>query len=270
MLASRLLRFRGMSEHIAAVEPDERSAERERMNVADAERVVSVVAGAGLLAIAAVKRERPAAALAVASAGAWLLARGGSGRCAVYRAAHIDTRSEDTRVVLSGPGGMHVTESVLIYRPIAEVYAFWRDLRNLPRFMSHLHEVTPLNGNMSHWIAEGPGGLIIEWDAEIINEVENKVIGWKSIPGSDVISAGSVNFRERPGRGTELRVKLQYEPRAGRAAAWIARLFGDNPEQMIREDLRHLKMVLEAGEVPAIEGQPHGGARADSPQQRTA
>jgi uncharacterized membrane protein len=252
-----------MSEHTTTLEHAEPHTESERdgrMNVANAERIVSVVAGASLLAFAATRR--PAAAFAAATAGAGLIARGVSGRCPVYHAAHIDTREYDTRRVLGGRGGIHVAQSVLINRPVNEVYAFWRDLRNLPRFMSHLQEVTPLNGNASHWVAKGPAGTKVEWDAEIINEVENKVIGWRSLEGSDVVSAGSVNFRELPGRGTELIVKLQYEPPAGRAGSWIASLFGEEPSQTIREDLRRLKAYLEAGEVPTVEGQPHGGARS--------
>jgi uncharacterized membrane protein len=238
----------------------ERTGERmsDRRNVADTERIVSVFAGAGLIAFGATRR--PAVALATIAAGAGLIARGVTGHSALYEAAHVDTRDQDTRRVLGGDGGIHVTQTVLIVRQVQDVYAYWRDLRNLPRFMSHLQEVTPLNGLTSHWIARGPAGKRVEWDADIINEVENKVIGWRSLPGSEVVSAGSVNFRERRGWGTELRVKLQYEPAAGRPAAWLAWLLGADPSRTIREDLRRLKASLEAGEVPSVEGQPHGGA----------
>jgi uncharacterized membrane protein len=229
-------------------------------NVADTERIVSVVAGAGLIAFAATRR--PATAVAVAAAGAGLIARGVTGRSALYRAAHIDTRDTDTRRVLSGSGGIHVQHAVLINRPLRDVFAYWRDLRNLPRFMSHLVEVTPLNGTHSHWVAKGPAGKRAEWDAEIINEVEDKVIGWRSLPGSDLTSAGSVNFRERRGWGTEVSVHLQYEPIAGRPAAWLAWLLGADPGATIKEDLRHLKASLEAGELPQVEPQPHGGPTA--------
>jgi uncharacterized membrane protein len=242
----------------SAADPAERL--QDRRNVADTERIVSVVAGAGLIAFGAT-RPRPAAAIAAMAAGAGLIARGVTGRSIVYRAAHVDTRDQDTRRVLSGDGGIHVTQTVLIVRTVHDVYAYWRDLRNLPRFLSHLQEVTPLNGLVSHWVAKGPAGKRVEWDAEIINEVEDKVIGWRSLPGSDIISAGSVNFRERRGWGTELRVKLQYEPAIGRPAAWLAWLLGADPSHTIHEDLRHLKAMLEAGEVPTAADQPHGGAR---------
>ena len=124
--------------------------------------------------------------MAVAAAGAGLIARGVTGRSALYRAAHIDTRDNDTRRMLADDGGIHVQHAVLINRPLRDVFAYWRDLRNLPRFMSHLLEVTPLNGTHSHWVAKGPAGKRVEWDAEIINEVEDKVIGWRSLPGSDL------------------------------------------------------------------------------------
>lgn len=248
-----------MTDHSTTLEIEaQRAADATRKNdprnVADTERIVSVVAGAGLIAYAAATK-KPATAVAVAAAGAGLIARGVTGRSALYRVAHIDTRDTDTRRVLGGTGGIHVTHAVLINRPLHDVYAYWRDLRNLPRFMSHLIEVTPLNGLASHWVARGPAGKRVEWDAEIINEVEDKVIGWRSLPGSDLTSAGSVNFRERRGWGTEVSVHLQYEPAGGRPAAWIAWLLGSDPGKTIKEDLRHLKAIFEAGELPRVAAQ---------------
>jgi len=147
-----------------------------------------------------------------------------------------------TRTALSGDRGIHVREAMRIDKPISEVYAFWRQLENLPRVLTHLEQVTELGNGRSHWIARGPAGMGVEWDAEIINEVENKVIGWRSLPDSDVVTAGSVNFKPvRDGRATEIAVHLQYEPPAGRAGAFLARIFGGEPSQTIREDLRRLK-----------------------------
>jgi uncharacterized membrane protein len=117
--------------------------------------------------------------------------------------------------------------------------------------MTHLDRVTETSDGKSHWVARGPAGLAVEWDAEIINEVENQVIGWRSLPGSDVVTAGSVNFdTARDGRSTQVSVHLQYGPPAGKAGALAAALFGREPSQMIREDLRHFKQLLEAGEIP--------------------
>jgi uncharacterized membrane protein len=168
----------------------------------------------------------------------------------------------DTRWALAGDRGIHVRESIRLETPLHEVYRFWRDLENLPRFMSHLERVTDLGGNRSHWVARGPADLRIEWDAEIINEVDDKVIGWRSLPGSEVVTAGSVNFSSvRAGRSTQVSVHLQYAPPAGRAGAFLATLFGREPSQTIREDLRRIKQLLEAGEIPRTAAEHVAGSR---------
>ncbi len=134
--------------------------------------------------------------------------------------------------------------------PVADVYQFWRRLENLPQFMTHLERVSEAADGTSRWATSGPAGLTVEWDAEIINEVENTVLAWRSLPGSDVTTAGSVNFvAARGGRTTQVSVHLQYAPPAGKAGALVASLFGREPSQTIREDLRHFKQLLEAGEI---------------------
>jgi uncharacterized membrane protein len=161
----------------------------------------------------------------------------------------------DTRVALAGNRGIDVREAIRLELPVAEVYRFWRQLENLPRFMTHLERVIDLGDGRSHWVAKGPADLRIEWDAEIINEEENKLIGWRSLAGSDVVTAGSVTFSTvRPEQSTQLSVHLQYATPAGRAGAILARLLGREPSQMIREDLRRLKQLLEAGEIPRTSG----------------
>ena len=177
---------------------------------------------------------------------------------------------EATRAALSGGRGLVVQESVRLELPVAEVYQFWRRLENLPRFMDHLHQVTDTGNGRSHWMAKGPGGVLVEWDAEIINEVENQVIGWRSLPGGDVTVAGSVNFDSvRAGRGTQLTVRLQYAPPAGRVGAFVSMLAGSEPSQTIREDLRRLKQILEAGEVARATA-PRGAASRAAASQGTA
>jgi uncharacterized membrane protein len=133
---------------------------------------------------------------------------------------------------------------------VDEVYRFWRHLQNLPRFMNYLESVTDLGGGRSHWIAKGPADVNFGWDAEIINDVKNKVIGWRSLPGSDVVSAGSVKFSSvRGGRATRVGVQLQYAAPGGRAGSMLASMLGREPSQTIREDLRRVKQLLEAGEI---------------------
>lgn len=159
-------------------------------------------------------------------------------------------RDDDTRAALGGDRGVNVRESIRLETPVDEVFRFWKRLENLPRFMTNILSVTDKGGGHSHWVASGPAGLRVEWDAEIINEIQNKVIAWRSLPGGDVVSAGSVVFGPaREDRGTQLTVSLQYDPPAGKLGSTIAMLFGKAPSQTIREDLRRLKQLVEAGEV---------------------
>ena len=142
-------------------------------------------------------------------------------------------------------------DTVRLERPRAEVYAFWRRLENLPRFMEHLQSVTELGGGRSRWVATGPADAPVAWDAEIVNEIEGEVIAWKSIAGSDIATAGSVRFAPaRQGRSTQVSVHLQYAAPGGRAGRLLALVFGRDPAHMIREDLRRFKQLLEAGEIP--------------------
>jgi uncharacterized membrane protein len=166
-------------------------------------------------------------------------------------------------VALSGDRGIHVREAIRVEKSLAEVYRFWRQLENLPRFMTNLERVTDLGSGRSHWVAKGPAGMAVEWDAEILNEEENRLIAWRSLPGSDVVTAGSVNFdAARNGRHTQVTVHLQYAPPAGRLGALVATVVGREPSQTIREDMRRLKQLLEAGEIAqAVPRDAEGGPR---------
>lgn len=134
-------------------------------------------------------------------------------------------------------------------------------MENLPRFMKHLKsvKVDPADYARSHWVVIGPLGRDIEWDSEIIEERENEYIAWSSLPGSSVESRGSVHFMDAPGdRGTILHVSMEYQPPAGSLGAAFAKLFGEEPGQQIRDDLRYFKQIMETGEVASVEGQPSG------------
>jgi uncharacterized membrane protein len=215
--------------------------------IEDAERWLTFGTGALLLLGGASRRSMFGASLTLAAAP--LLYRGVTGRWPVGRNGH--GTSARTRAALGGARGIHVRESIRLELPIADVYRFWRRLENLPRFMSHLERVTETSPVRSHWVARGPAGLRVAWDAEVINEIENQLLAWRSLPGSDVTTAGSVNFKGvRDGGSTQVSVHLQYAPPAGKAGALVAWLFGREPGQTIREDLRRFKRLLEAGEVP--------------------
>lgn len=156
---------------------------------------------------------------------------------------------------------VHVETSIAIDKTPEELYAFWRELTNLPLFMTNLESVTNLGDGKSHWVAKGIGGRRVEWDAEIYNEVPNETIAWRSLENADVVNAGAVNFKKAPtGHGTYVNVTVNYNPPAGKLGATIAQLFGVEPKQLIHEDLRRLKQYLEAGELPTIAGQTSGRA----------
>jgi uncharacterized membrane protein len=167
--------------------------------------------------------------------------------------------SKGPRALVPHQLGIRVERSISVYRPVDEVYRFFRDFKNLGRFLSHVKDVRETDENHSHWFVRGPGGMELEWDAEIIEERPNELISWRSIGSPDVESAGSVRFEKAPGeRGTFIRVSLNYLPPAGALGAAIAKLFGEEPEKQIKDDLRRLKQVLEAGEIATTEGQPAG------------
>ena len=140
---------------------------------------------------------------------------------------------------------MFVQESVTIDAPIETLFELWSDPSNLPRLLPYLRSVETIDDRLSHWVLEGPAGSCLEWDAEIINEVPFETIGWRSLPGADVASAGSVRFREVGRHGTEVTVTMQYAPLAGRVGAAAAWLTGHGAASQVREALRQLKRKLE-------------------------
>lgn len=181
----------------------------------------------------------------------------------------------------SGREILRVAQAVTINRPPEMLYEFWRDFQNLPRFMKHLESVeiigtkatVPGDGDQSrsgankltHWVAKGPAGTKVEWDAEILEDRANEMIAWRSLEGADVDNIGSVRFESAPGgHETIVRVRLQYNPPAGVIGATVARLFGEDPAWQIKDDLRRFKQIMEAGEVITTEGQSAGRSQSTS------
>lgn len=143
-----------------------------------------------------------------------------------------------------------IEHSIVIERPAAEVYAYWRELKNLPHIMSHLESVTPLDDKRSRWVAKAPVGTAIEWEAEIVNEKQGERIGWHSLPGAVVDNAGSVQFEALDERKTRVHVALSYRPPVGPLGTAVAQLFGEEPSQHIAEDLQRFKALLEKPQLP--------------------
>jgi uncharacterized membrane protein len=231
-------------------------------NVGQVERWASSIGG-GALALYGVTRGS-LGGIALALLGAALVQRGVSGHCNVYEAMGFNTAGDTSlrnseNVSVPAERGTKVEKSVVINRPADELYRFWRNFENLPHFMNHLESVRVTGGDRSHWVAKAPAGRTVEWDAEIYNEKENELIAWRTLEGADVDSAGSVRFEKATGgRGTVVRVSLKYDPPGGKLGSLVARLFGENPEQQIDEDLGRFKQLMETGEVITTEGQPSG------------
>jgi len=238
--------------------PGNRKPQGGGINVGNQERMLSAGAGV-LLALYGMKRLR-LSNLVMVGLGAMLLKRAATGKCELYQALGFNTAEGDG----AEPSeyferGIHVEESFTIMKSPEDLYTFWHRFENLPQFMMHLNSVKTIDEKKSHWVAQGPAGMNVEWDAEIINDEPNRTIAWRSLGGADVDNAGSVTFRPAAGdRGTEVSVTLDYIPPMGKAGSLVAKLFGRDADQMIREDLRNFKRLMETGEIPTTQGQPRG------------
>ena len=146
-----------------------------------------------------------------------------------------------------------------------EVYAYVRDLTHLPRFMAFLQSVEPRDQTRSHWVARMPAGEILEWEGEVIEDRPGELIVWRSDPEGLVHHSGAVRFRPAPGgRGTEVRLEVEYLPPGAPLGRAIARVFGSATEYLAEDDLRRLKQILEAGETATTRGQTRGRAEKGS------
>jgi uncharacterized membrane protein len=218
-------------------------------SVGDAERWGSLITGGALVLMGLKQRSLRGALLAIAGGG--LAYHGAKGQKGLK-----ETIGEATGMEKS----LRVEKTVTIAnKSPEELYTFWRNFENLPTFMKHLKSVTVINHTRSHWIANAPAGNTVEWDADIVSEQPGHLIAWASAEGADVEHSGFVRFQPAtPGRGTEVKVVMEYTPPAGVVGATIAKLFGEEPEQQVGDELRRFKMLMEAGEIATTEGQPSG------------
>jgi uncharacterized membrane protein len=272
--------------------------ESDQPNVGMAERHVSLIAGTYMVT-SGLKKMLRGQGLMRTLLGAGLLYRGLSGSCPLYKKLGIDSIDSKavrnagnaigsavtsaTGAISSAAESLHITggrrkgnepsadpsayngrsihveQSVTISRPASECYAFWRDLETLPQIMSHLKEVKVLDDKRSHWVAKAPLGFDVQWDAEIINDEQDKLIAWRSIGSATVDNSGSVRFVETSNGMTEVKVTLDYIPPAGKVGSVIAKLFGEEPNQTVKSDLQKFKQLMETGEVASnAGGSPRG------------
>jgi len=224
--------------------------QNDNANVDTTERFLSILAGT-VIAYKALSqiRKHPIIALQEAMVGGVLLYRGATGVCPIY--SRIGKDNTDTPAIT-------ITERFIVDKPREEVYAFWRNLENLPRFMKHLASVEEQSENRSQWKANLPGELVkLTWNAEITREEENSYIGWQSVEGSMVDNAGKVEFSDAlNGSGTELNVEISYFPPAGSLGQGIARLLNRVFEDKIREDVTNFKHFVEGEEYKTYVNSP--------------
>lgn len=217
------------------------------VNVGEGERRASIAAGMALIGIGLLARNLRGVLLG--GLGVALVRRGFSGHCAVYDRLSIHRAGFPSAGVPDNEGA-NVEASITIRRSPAEIFAFLRDPAHYPQFVEHLERVENLDAQHSRWTFRTPSGRVRVWEAVLINHHANELLAWESAPGADVQSAGSIRLEPAPGhRGTEVTVSLQYNLPGGPIAIALNRLFGDSPEQQIREDLRRLKQRLETGEI---------------------
>ncbi len=226
------------------------SGERQA-EASDMERWASLIGGGALVLMGL--RQASLRGVLTALAGGGLIYQGAS--------KHSTIQQAQEAIGLNKP--IKVEKTVTINKPAEELYRYWHNFENLPSFMKHLKSVKVYNekpgARRSHWIANAPLGNSVEWDADILEDRENELISWASVEGADIENSGFVRFQPAPAnRGTEVKVVLEYNPPGGTLAAIFAKLFGEEPEQQIGDELRRFKMLMETGEIATTEGQPSG------------
>jgi len=231
-----------MAPHATTLSEQRIRAARYPQNVGTLERGLSLIGGTALVLYGL---RRSLGNLALLLGGSALIYRGLTGYCAAYQVLGVKATRRELRHAVALRGTITVNKSA------AEVYRFWRRLENHPLFMQHLESVVSTDGKRSHWVAKAPLPAPLEWDADIVAERENVLLSWRSLPGADVDHVGTVRFRELPnGRGTEVRVRLEYMPPGGIVGVAVAQLFKILTEQQLKEDLRRFKQIIETGETP--------------------
>lgn len=241
-------------------ETTRRFRSEEKTNLSATEQGISLLVGGALTAGGL--RRRGAGGLAAAAVGGMLLERGLRGRCRLYEALGLSSTGGALHASKTSPDpehALHVKQTTSILRSPDELYQAWRDFTTLPDYMDHLESVEVLTHTRSRWVAKGPAGTRIEWEAEITIDSPGQEIAWRTVAPAEVPHAGSVRFKAGPeGRGTVVEVEMSYDPPAGRAGRAVATLLGRSPEQEVRTALQRFRQKMETGHIPTTEGQPRG------------
>jgi uncharacterized membrane protein len=216
--------------------------------ISDKERWASIIGGSAMVLMGLQQRSLRGILTAIAGGGL------------AYHGATADKSLQDKVTDATGINkAIRVEKTVTINKSAEELYNYWHNFENLPNFMKHVKSVQVLDMRRSHWVANAPLGQTIEWDADIINDQPNQLIAWASEESAQVDNSGFVRFSPAPGdRGTEVKVVMEYNAPGGMVTAAIAKLFGEEPEQQIGDELRRFKQLMETGEIATIEGQSRG------------
>jgi uncharacterized membrane protein len=209
-------------------------------NVGTAERWASAAIGACLVARG--MKRASLGGLLLAGAGGALMVRGATGFCSLYAALGWNT----ARKIHPANRSKHIEKSILVSRPAAEAYQFWRNPVNLKAMFPDVESIEAEGDRISHWTFSGPAGAPLSWTAEIINDVPNELIAWQTLPGASVYHAGSVHFIPQPSGGAEIRIVMDYRPPLGHAGHKLATMLGRHPAKYLDEGLLRIKNELEA------------------------
>lgn len=241
------VRTRGASAELPATAVIDRDPD-----IGDTERWACVLIGGALIGLGL--RRRGLGGLGIGVVGAALAARGAAKGDPLTHALRSSTSERRQARERGWSSAAIVTRAVTINRPRRELYRFWRDFSNLPRFMESVRRIDMIDGQRTRWLVDGPAGRVVQWEAVVTLDEPDRRIGWVSEDGGDIRNAGWVDFSDAPGgRGTEVRAEIVYEPPAGRFGRAVAYLLQREPTLQIRRDLRRFKALMETGEVPASE-----------------
>lgn len=217
-------------------------------NPGDAERWASLIGGGALVLAGLQQRSLRGTLMSLAGGGL------------VYQGLTNQSIVKQAQDVLKNGQVIRAEKTVTINKPVEELYRYWRDFENFPRFMQHVKSVTVYNDTRSHWITDAPLGGSVEWDADLVTDRPNELISWASAESADIENSGFVRFKPAPtGRGTEVKVVMEFNLLGGKISEAIAKLLGESPEQKIGDDLNRFKQLMETGEIATTAGQPKGG-----------
>lgn len=161
-----------------------------------------------------------------------------------------DGAADASAYLVEDKGDALVGKTVTINRPRQELYAYWRDVSNLPTFMENVVSVEPIDDRRSRWVVKAPAGRTVEWISAITEDVPGEVIAWASEEGADVPNSGRIDFRDAPGgRGTWVTATILYDPPGGAVGKLIAKMFQREPAIQARRELRRFKQLMETGEI---------------------